>query len=329
MSGVVKQVPDVSVFLGRLAVDFDGKLRENTKWGAVDLAWNGFATVAYLNVVIDGRWAIRNAPNFGSDPPGTHAMSRYYVRLPVRRGRDSSRAILAYALTYAPVRSTLGLNSMEIILCMVLESYHSNIQRRLFPPLPTSPGLIIEGGHMGQVLACRRDVPNQECEPTECGPAAVSNGLLWINRKYRLGVDESKLSIDQMKEALRWQPGGVRNGQWADNKARYIGDKNLPFTSRKFPGGHVRQATEEFARGQAVEVFIGEHIATLICMGQDAAGNYWLNAASDTRQGVPGGAISQPISLTPNGTVITGPPWARPGDRVQNFVVQCPRKESE
>jgi hypothetical protein len=316
-----------SVTIGRLSLEFDGKPQNAFRWAVVDLEWDGLAAVAYLNLFINGRWSMRNAPVFGSDPAGVRSASRYYVALPIllSSGDDTTHVNFAHALTYLPIRDAPRLDTTTVSLFDVVERYYSNIQRKRFSPLRKSPGRII-GKPMVQTLACRRDVPNQDCGKAECGPAAASNSLLWLRRKYNLRVDEPELTIDKMKDALAWTPNGVPNGQWADAKENYIRRKKLPFTSRKFPGAHVREATGEFANGQAVEVFIGEHIATLICMGQDASGNYWINAASDTKQGAPGGTISQPISISPDGIVISGPPWARQGEKVQNFVIQCPQR---
>jgi hypothetical protein len=307
----------------QLDLALDGQRIRRSSWGSALLRVHSEKRLRYFNLSLAGDWVVRNMPIFPFHSPQPQEYL-YYLPLGIRPGKLVLCLDAASGLSPEPLKSAPAIFT-EARVTPRKERYTSAISGKRLPPLRAAPPPYL-GTPLNHVLACRIGYPNQPCGKNECGPAAVSNSLQWLNEHYHLGIDPEKLSINFWKAALQWDGEGVRNGKWADDKRKYIDDHHLPLDSTKESGGHAKQVLAQFDHGQAVEVFIGQHIAAVTCMGVDQDGNYHLVASSDAAQqgqNAAGSPVSQPIVLTPGGLVTAGPPWAV-GRQVQNFVVQCP-----
>jgi hypothetical protein len=285
-------------------------------------------TLRYLNLSLNSDWVVQNAPIL----PTLYQVRRHrqLVYFPLA-DEDERDVRFGARLTTAPLgRAPRATEKAR--LRGRSESYYTGVHDTTMPGPAVSPPRF-QGAPLVEVVACRLDYPNQPCGKNECGPAAVSNSLKWLDKHYGLGIPAAKLTINAWKKILDWAGDGVKNGQWANLKVNYCNDKNnrLPIDSTKLPGAQVAKALKEFKRGQAVEMFVGNHITALICMGQDSDGNYVVNAISDAAQegqGKAGKPVSQLIHVDSNGRTISGPAWAIGKDGsglpIQNFLVQCP-----
>jgi hypothetical protein len=299
-----------------------------SRWGAVDLSYAPAPRLMYFNLSVRSGWLLRNVPVF----PTLEQVDQYTQSMYFDLGSEGlSRIQYGYALTAFPIETIPALNNQAELLTRS-ETYYSGIHDELMGPLADSPQ-VWNGSGFPDVLYCRLDYPNQPCGKNECGPTAVSNSLRWLKKEYGLEIPEDQLTIDAWKDILQWAGDGVKNGNWANFKVNYCNDKNkaLPVDSEKLPGAHIAEALKQFEKGQAVEMYVGNHITALICMGKDSDGNYVVNAISDAAQegqDKKGNPVSQVIKIDKDGNTTSGPAWAvgknGAGLKVQNFLVQCP-----
>lgn len=312
----------------QLRVQFDGVWSERDDWGAVKVRYSPLEEPRYFNLAVGDRWVLRNAPLFPAQFPSPPIETLFYFDLGIASGVSADAIALATSVAPVPIAAPPSVY-VYARLAPAVESYWTDFEEEPFPPLGKPPETYT-GGALRGVVFCRRDYPNQPCGKNECAPAAVSNSMKWLNDKYHLQIDPSKLTIDYWKSPLGWTPAGVDHGDWAKAKKKFVDDKknDLPIDSDWETLGHAAHVLEEFKRGQAVEVDIGSHVAAVICMSVDDDKHYHLMAASDAAQNgqqAAGNPVSQQIEISPNGDVISGPPWAR-GQRVNNFVIQCPHQ---
>ena len=322
---VLKQAVTVS----RLRSSLDGVEPEPSQWGVVDIAYIPTPELRFFNLSLGDQWPLRNVPVF----PTLYQIDRYeqssYFRLPDREEPDGIQ--VGYRITHAPL-DDMPAATQRVRLHERSETYFTGVHDApMGDPADAPPPF--RGAPLADVVYCRLDYPNQPCGKNECGPTAVSNSLRWLNKTYGLGIPQEKLTINAWKGILGWAGDGVENGDWANRKVNYCNDKNnaLPVDSTKLPGAHVAEALKQFKAGQAVEMFVGNHITALICMALDSDGNYVATAVSDAAQegqDKPGKPVSQTVQIDANGRTTSGPEWAvgkgGAGLAIQNFVVQCP-----
>jgi hypothetical protein len=324
--------PGFEAAFSRRRIVLDGVAQERSDWGAVAVVYATADSILYLNVAVADNWFIRNAPLFPSTEAATLETLVYFDLATIAQVEVGE---LNVAISAGSFLSTAPAVFRPVPLTQEVELYWTNFVNQPFAPLAPPPSGH-QGGAFPGLVFCRKDYPNQPCGKNECGPTAVSNSLQWLNREYNLGIDPKKLTIDHWKGPLGWDPtGGVTHGEWANLKKAYVDKKanGLPIDSSKVGGGHVALVQKEFdgtgptRRAQAVEVDMGSHVGSVTCIGgPDNKGNYTMNVASDTKQqgqAGPGNPQVQQVVITPNGEVVSGPPWAQ-GEKVQNFVVQCP-----
>jgi len=329
------ETPRLTTIFSQRVIHLDGKPSGRSDWGAVSVTYPRFGGIAYLNIAIDERWIIRNAPMF---PPlvAQSVECLFYFDLGVKPGTSVNNLNVATSLSLATLAQAPTAYA-RVPVKQISEIYWTNFINEPFPPLGAPPPGYI-GGRIDQPFYCRLNYPNQPCGKNECGPTAVSNSLQWLNKEYGLNIDPKKLTINYWNAALGNTGNGVEHGAWADTKKKYVDDKNngLPIDSTKESGGHAAQVLKEFngegqsKKAQAVEMDAGGHVASVVCIGGPDADtrNYHLMCASDTaqqgQQG-PGNPQVQQVEITPDGVFVNAVPpcWAK-GDKVQNFVVQCP-----
>lgn len=316
----------------------------NSDWGAAYLTYNPSAPKRYFNLSINNNWVVQNIPLFPGSPLAARFDLEFDFDLGVTPGTPVNGLAYGYSLTpnvvtpMPPSTRTAPVSGLSYDL-------YSDVIGQEFDPSTVTPGPYF-GGNSPLIFACRTDVPNQHCGTNECGPAAVSNNLQWLNAHYHLNIPTNKLTIDYWKTngALGFTPGprgGVPlMGMWAATKQAFVDNKNnmLPIDSHQWPGAAPQKAVNEFngmpaTKGapkpaeQAVEITIGNHVAAVICMGgPDGKGNFTIVAASDAAQGGPTGMpINESITIDGDGNVLSGADkWGPKPLKVENFVVQCP-----
>lgn len=322
----------------QLDINLDGKITNRSNWGAVNLSYIPQPKIGYFNLSINGNWQIQNAPIFPAYPHVKQFALSFYFSLGVEHGTPVKEVQYGYSLT-SDVIEQMPPSEHKALLKQLTYIKYSNFSGELFGPLADGPN-IYQGSPIVNIFACRTDVPNQPCGKNECGPTAVSNNLKWLNDKYHLGIPKEKLTINYWKDPLGWKDDGVPlSGKWAALKDAYVNkpENGLPIDSTRCVGARIAEVMKQFNdpnTPQAVEVSIGHHIATVICMSIDENGNYHIVASSDQTQNGqngPGTPVSEPIVISPTGDVISGPDWTMTGKgkhkqglSVENFVVQCP-----
>jgi hypothetical protein len=287
--------------------------RAASSWGHVEFVYTPDPRWRYFNLTVNGEWQVRNFPLCAS---GGGQSENYYVDLGTKESAAIPEARYGYSITPGPQERMPA--STEHAVIGMRDYIRQCGPRKYAPPERPAP---LEGAPV-EALACRAAFPNQECGRNECAPAAASNSLQWLNRKFHLGLADDDLSIDKMKEATGWTPDGATHGAWADRKTRYVESHNVPIDTKKLDRGKVREAADAFNRDCDVEIDTGNHVASVICMGE-SNGKWVLRVVSDLKQGQPGGTESaETLTFDPATSTVTGTPWAN-GSRVDNFVVEC------
>jgi hypothetical protein len=318
----------------------------NSNWGVAYLTYNPVAPLRYFNLSVNGNWVVQNIPLF----PGSPLVPRFTLEFEFAWGITPGTPVsgLAYGYSLTPgLVATMPPSNRTAAVGPLTYAIFTDVQGEQFDPSVVTPNPYT-GGAEPLIFACRTDVPNQHCGTNECGPAAVSNNLQWLNSHYNLGISNNQLTIAYWTntQAIGFVPGqGVPLlGAWAAQKEAWVNNKNnnLPIDAHHWSGSEVAKAVNEFngkpaTKGgpktaeQAVEVTIGNHVAAVICMGgPDSNGNYSIVAASEAAQGnqtpMP---VSETITIAPDGTVVSGAnTWVPKGTprplKVDNFEVQCP-----
>ena len=317
-------------------MDFNlsGTIYTDTEWGSVDFTFTGQEPIMYFNLTVNGTWQVQNIPVLSIEGVGVEQTMTYYFDLGTARGTNVTSLNYDYAFTPGILDTMPGV----LKPAPVVDDYAAVWSgfEGLMPPLGPAKPLI--GGKAAVEKKCiHKDFPNQECEPNECAPTAVSNSLQWLNKKYNLGLATDKLTIDRMKIATRWKvpprrigcfidhsdnrPEGERNAWWEDKK-KYMEDNDYPITTERVTD--MNEVYKQFCRGQDVELQGDWHTDAVVGITDLGGGKFSIDVAHDTKQGQPGGTKTDTITYDPNTNKFTGSPHFFDGSSFRYAVVECP-----
>ncbi|BCW98607.1 MAG: hypothetical protein KatS3mg024_1434 [Armatimonadota bacterium] len=302
----------------------------NSDWGLVKITydWSAGEQLQYFNLVVDGRWEVQNAPLFTSSLSSSRNISINFslgnvVGSPVERvqclatvgtdwlmsmpsGPPAEVSVSKYAVTVGGVGN----------------------------PGPISSASSWTGGKVADE-AHNWGMPNQDCDVSECVPAAFSNSLQWLNRKHpSLNIPPDKMSIEGLKGPTRWEPprvdskgypipgtGGCPPGHWqgkGDALKDYV-------TTRMFAPNELSKVFQEMKAGQDIELVGRRHVAVVESIAVNEDGTYTLEISHDIQQGMPGGTTTQPLRIDPTtGKLLNSAYGFEKDESIYGFVVECP-----
>ena len=327
----------------QLDINLDGNLFENTEWGALDFTYIGQETIMYLNLNVQESWQIQNAPIMSSEGVGVEQTLTFYFDLGNSRGDDVTMVMFTYSFTTEPLPDIpLGYFFAAPVADGRLIRYigvEAGGQGELEDAGP------MQGGQADAVERTRHDPnssPNQESDPNECTPTAVSNSLKFLNQDRGLGLEN--IDPEDMKEAVGWNNEGGAPDNWPELKDAYMKKHGIPIKTRE-TADMSELADEINKKKQDVEISIEwqivftegdppvsrlESYAHTMCVLDcipivDADGNvtgYTLVLADDREQGEAGGlkVVEAKYDCHDNRLLI-------PGYRHANFkraVIECP-----
>jgi hypothetical protein len=313
-------------------LDFDlaGEFTAQSSWGALDFIYVGFAEdVQYFNLNVDGRWVLQNMPVVSEEGAGIVHAERFCFDLNVPNGTPVMD--LNYGLSLTPdvlaAAPAIAGNAVVMPDLVIAFSGAFGFPVGLLPP----PDPIRIGGLVIDIPATHQNFPNQECGRGECGPAALSNSLNWLNGKHNLGMSPSLLTLEAMKGASNWSATGRAvwyydegdDPPFWEHKADYCGANGLPITTRTI--SDIDDVKEELEDGQDVELCGHHHVAAVTGFAELPNGNVALKVVHDTKQGEPGGMKRETIFYdAANGVFVGGTPGFFHGEGYHYFVVECP-----
>jgi hypothetical protein len=295
--------------------DLDGDIITDSSWGAATIVYESDEEIEFINLAINGQWVVQNLPFL---PVGTEFTLDF--DLGVENGIDVTQ------LPYACEITTYLLETMPSDFQTATVADRSAVMYS--GEIGASATFSIPGALIGWLPVdfawhSKDDIVNQPCGVGECVPAAVSNSLKLLKKKHNLDMKDNDISIDKMKEATDWNPGGAPVGWW-DTKKKYM-EGNLPIETTVYGKNDLDTIIGEIRRGQDVEVGADSHRAMVVGIIKLANGKYVLLVAHDTNQG-PSDNGGEEIQLTiydPETEKFTGGKWFN-GNKLINFVVECP-----
>lgn len=289
-------------------------------WGRLLLTFQGSQDVRYLNLSVNGRWAIRNVPVLSIHGDKVTQTITYTFSLGVPSGRQMTQ--LSYGISLGP--QTVEIPPTESDKAPVSQEQVNVTCPTSNTPMPLGPATPLVGGKLadGETKHVNNTTfPNQEAGKLECGPVAVSNSLQWLNNIHSLGLKPGDIDIDAMKKATGWTSNGVP-ADWFKKKDQYMKDHGIPIETTTVP---IDQVPEKMDKKCDIELDGQVHIVAIVGIAKLDNGKYSITVRHDTKQGEPGGTIDETVTYDPSTNKVEGGTWLD-GKRVDNFVVECPKK---
>jgi len=316
--------PITGISFNQMNFNLDGTTYNNTDWGSVTITFTGQGVIMYFNLAVNGSWQVQNIPVLSIEGVGVTQTISFTFSLGVPSGSDVTSVSYGYSFTSTTVGSkppetgTAAVFDQEVVV-------GSGLEGEAIPPLqPAKP--LVGGAVANPVKFSVANFPNQDCGKNECAPAAVSNSLQYLNKKYNLGMQDNKISIAEMKKATDWDTTGAPVNM-GELKKNYTEKNNYPITTRIITD---ISKLAEMARagdldGQDVEIIGGWHVAAVVGFTDLGGGKYKIDVAHDTKQGVVDGTKTEPITYDPTTKKFSGSPRFWDGSIFRYAVVECPK----
>ena len=287
----------------QLDFNLDDVVVPNSEWGWVGLTYSGSPNVQYFNLTVNGLWAVQNVPVLSGEGVGVPQTVYMDFNLGVPRGTDVGSLQYTSSLT----TSTLGTPPAGTPVSALVASrsivVDSGIKGEAILGLGPAPTLIGTGAASSATAA---GPTNQECEPGECVPTAVSNSLHYLNGQFGLGLTDAQTSIDTMKTATAYDPSPPPGcySDWPDSKDSYMHNNSYPVNTSTTD--NFDQAMGAIGNGYDVELRSETHCAMVTGITKMSNGNYQITVAHDTNQGQGGGTVTETLIYDAAAGVLRG-----------------------
>lgn len=322
-----------SMVFAQMDFDLDGMIYTDTEWGAVDFTFIGQEPIMYFNLAVSGTWQVQNIPVLSIEGVDVEQTMTYYFDLGTERGVNVDGLDYDYMFTPDIIDAMPGGAVTATVVDRQAVFSPGTVETEIVSlSLVSAEPLIGALAKIPEKFA-HKDFPNQDCGVNECCPAAVSNSLKFLNKKWSLGIKDSKTTIDDMKKATNWdkdgcwidhddnRPKGQRNAWWEDKK-KYMEDNDYPITTRRVTD--LGKIAEEIKSGQDVELLGDWHAAAIVGITDLGGGKFSIDVAHDTEQGKAGGTKTETITYDPNTKKFSGSPGFFAGSSFRYAVVECP-----
>ena len=245
----------------------NGEAYNQTDWGDASLTYTPLQGATYFNLVINGVWQVQNLRLMSVEGHAEQTINFTYD-LGITSGTPVSSTQYGYQITAATIETkpenslTAAVNSSMVILDNGLDIEPLANTAIAPPPEP----IVVVVDPEPEVVA--PNFPNQECNKTECVPAAVSNSLLYLKSQGKIDVVSGLCDISTMKVATKWTaPGSFSSGgcnmDWARTKDQYMRANQYGVTTTKVDieglsasdlAEKMRWLEAQIKDGQAVEL---------------------------------------------------------------------------
>lgn len=325
----------ISYDISQVNFELGANSEANSDWGHVTFTYDPSPGIQYFNLTMNGRWAAINVPvssNVGVDVGHQRGVS---FSLGNTVGTDVTSGVFQATLMPEPlsVAPTGGSTLVVADTAVTVGSLNEP------PGAPgTAPTLDFTG--FGPVGRIRRSayidgMHNQAAGVDECGPAAFSNSIWYLNDKYHLGIPPNKFDIPAMKTATNWRAPTVQNGQpvpgTGGTSGDFVGGKRAAVaqwvtTTVVLPTdpGFMDTIFNAVAEGCDVEILSRGHIATVTGLVQGNDDSWSIDVSHDVMQGKPGGNEVETIKFDPDIDRIARGGY---GFNLKGFVIECPVPE--
>ena len=320
----------------------------DSDWGSAAVTYLGSKEVQYLNITVDGSWVVQNVALLSIDGLTSQTITVDFG-LPVTPG--TAMKSVSYGATVGPaVAGTAPVSSSTAPITPAdSDDYCPMGGAQPSPAIPA--GVALVGGPLpvdekGDQKS-HAAMPNQESGKGQCAPVAVSNSLLWLNKKYKLGMDDDELTIKKMEKCIGWTPENQAPIDWGERKKKCMDKEKLPVTTyvvSKFAGDPPGQTAINFLNKDdcdlemnilgrdAKGVSVG-HTAAVVDMvrlvgsrGQKTL-DIQITVRHDADQGNPGGTADDVIVWNMRNNTISGGGVMLNGMGLTGWVAECPKRD--
>ncbi|MCZ8120366.1 MAG: PEP-CTERM sorting domain-containing protein [Microcystis sp. LE18-22.4A] len=302
--------------------DLDSDITTNSNWGQTDLSFIGSSDFQYFNLVVNGNWLIQDDPLLSIEGSGISQTLTFNFDLGNTIGNDVSSLDYIASLTSTPLGMqpsgtplTSSVGDVDIITGGCLSG---------IAPLPlTVPQPIIGGTPVN--WAYHPGMVNQDVGKNECAPGAFSNSLKWLDIENK--IPETLKSIEGLKQILMTTPDGTAVPAWSKKRdalkdyvtTKYFGPGDGLFIMND--ANIIDQIIAEIKHGEDVEIWGEGHAAVLTCVIKFADGRAQLCITHDTKQGMPGGTITEKAIYNPiTGQFDTAATFMPVGSTIRGFI---------
>lgn len=319
------QVLDVAFSQLDFELQFGTHVYYDTGWGELALSYQSAPHTLYLNLNVNGQWAIENIPVVqGRGTCGQETM-HYAFGLGTPPGADVTSVVYGISLTSEILLSPPALNKSAPVSDET-QRYAAGKQGGDADVDPAGPAQPLKGADEEpdpHPRFSRKDMPNQECGPMECGPAAISNSLLWLKDVHKIKdavMAADDISIAKMKTATEWNNGV--GGGWFDKKDAYMKANKLPIATKTVP---IDKLIAEMDNNCDCEIDGAVHIVAILGVTKLKDGTYSIDIRHDTDQtDDTKGTKDETVIYDPTTGKLKGGKWLD-GKVVDHFVVECYR----
>lgn len=318
-----------------------GTVENNSDWGELQLTTLGYPGIRYLNLSamgpgISDQWQIRNIILSNNSAIGNPQTLTVAFDIGTK-GINTSAIQYGYSITEFPLLTPPPVNLTAPVTDEDIKLYtgfNTNGEPIGNPPIPPSVPNVTTTIAKDTSTHSVSDVPNQDCGPSECLPAAISNSLKFLRKEHNLTFDSAYASMDSAKKACGWGQPGTDGDNWPTNKDNYMKKNNLPITTRVIPKDKIKQIIDEIDNKQDVEMVVHwkrndslfSHIVNVVAIKKLDSGKYEITTQDDRKQGVAGGQKKETVRYDSTTNKFTSGDFVAYTEGIYNFVVECPNK---
>ncbi len=260
----------------------------NSDRGRLDFTYMGAPKTLYFNLNVNDNWQIVNMPLPSLNGPNIEQTLSMTFPIAASIGIDVTSILYGFKLTdtvltsMPPLSIQVAVHSDTVLYC---RGYGDTT---FLAPQPAA-ALIGDRAYDTTTVSVP-GFPNQDCGRFESVPAAVSNGALYLNSKYLLGIDETELSIAEMKEVVGFIPN-YGSPDWVPNKRQAMRERRLPIGTESITD--IAQLRDFLADGNVIEIDAVNssngksmvHTIQVLGLVRLYNGNCIFYIAHDTKQG--------------------------------------------
>lgn len=299
--------PAAKLKFEQLDFELDGETIVNSAWGSVDLTYAGISDIQYFNLAVNNKHVLKNIPVLCVIGQSVNQPVTIRFDLGIHEGIEVDELEYAFSLSTNIIDSMPDNFQKAPVLDgkIIFNSGLIGVPKKV-PKLDLPPPQI-EGGPVYTVAFHGVDFPNQDCGLNECLPAAVSNSLKFLNKKYNLKIPEDKLSIDAMKDATNWHgEGGHGKIGWENRKDEFMRKSlnNYKIETKKITD--FNEIIEEIRKGHDVELMLDQHAVVVIGIAKLRNGKFWIEYVHDVKQGKKDGTVTEIIIYDPQTGLFEG-----------------------
>ena len=316
--------PQWSFQFYQLDMQCDGVSTPNSNYGMVEFDYQGAGHPLFLNVVVQDGWVVENIPLVA--PPNAPRQLAVCIPLPVLNGQDFPAGEVWFSITPGPLNQQPPANQPAQFNN---RRYHIDTgvghpRAGLAKPRPLrwiNPDVFMDDG------APPAPMPNGETGTNECCPQSILNAIEYF-RSRGIPIPPEMLTLLFWKSAVNWQhnPNGDPTApeSWDSKKKNAL--RPVKIKSSKISISEWPQMPTFLKNGCCIEMGTKGHVMNVVGVVRKPEFQYSITVSHDTDQGTPGGLTVETLTFDVRDRILAGGGKLTNGQKVQQFVLQCPEQ---